>query len=177
MSDLEKRVVDLYRGGKNFSQVGKALKIDRHKVPHILNAAKEPIRPPFQGTKSEWSKLYEKTPKGFLMRTYRNMQSRVTGVQKKKAHLYKDLELLPRNDFYAWTWEDTTFWRLYKQWSASDYDRRLSPSINRIDTNKGYTLGNIEWLTHSTNSSLGGSSPKRKSKKGFLEVYAHVQAS
>jgi hypothetical protein len=43
---------------------------------------------------------YEKTKKGFLMRKYRNMQSRVTGIQKKKAHLYKDLYLLPREQYY-----------------------------------------------------------------------------
>ena len=34
-------------------------------------------------------KKYEKSPKGFLMRLYRNMQSRVTGVQKQKFHLVK----------------------------------------------------------------------------------------
>jgi hypothetical protein len=178
MPSLTKQVVDLYREGKNFSEIGEALKLDRHKVPHILADAKEPLRTPFQGSKAEWSKLYEKTPKGFLMRTYRNMQSRVTGVQKKKAHLYKGLAILPRDDFYAWAWDNSEFWRLYKQWSATDYDRRLSPSINRIDTNKGYTIGNIEWLTHSVNSSLGGMSLKRKSNKvsNLMEVYQHVQA-
>lgn len=46
------------------------------------------------------TRRYEKTPKGFLMRGYRNMQSRVTGVQKKKAHLYLGKELLPRDEFY-----------------------------------------------------------------------------
>jgi hypothetical protein len=178
MSDLTIRVVGLYREGKNFSQIGELLKIDRHKVPHILTAAKEPMRTPFQGTKAEWSKLYEKTPKGFLMRTYRNMQSRVTGVQKKKAHLYKGLPILSRNDFYAWAWDNPDFWRLYKQWAATDYDRKLSPSINRLDTNKGYTIDNMEWLTHSVNSSLGGSSLKRKSNtiSNLMEVYEHVQA-
>jgi hypothetical protein len=33
-------------------------------------------------------KKYEKTPKGYLMRTYRNMKSRVLGIQHKKAHIY-----------------------------------------------------------------------------------------
>lgn len=173
---LNKRVVELYREGKNFSQVGQALKIDRHKVPRILREAGEPIRLPFQGTREEWAKLYEKTPKGFLMRTYRNMQSRVTGVQRKKAHLYLGLPILSRQDFYAWARSSHEFWRLYQQWVKSGYDRRLSPSINRINTDEGYIVSNMEWLTHSVNSSLGGSSHKRKSNKvsTLMEVYQHA---
>src|SRR5437868_1147795 len=51
---------------------------------------------------NRYTHKYEKTPKGFLMRLYRNMQSRVTGVQKKKYHLYEGKELLPRAEFYDW---------------------------------------------------------------------------
>lgn len=129
-------------------------------------------------TRNICTKRYEKSPKGFLMRAYRNMLSRVRGVQWKKAHLYEGLPILPKDEFYAWAWADPNFWRLYKQWVKADYDRRLTPSINRVDTDKGYIVGNIEWLTHSVNSSLGGSSHKRKSnqRNTLLEVYAHVQA-
>lgn len=176
-SELESKIVDLYREGKNFNQIGNILKVNRHKVPSILSKHNEPLRVPWQGTKAEWSKMYEKTPKGFLMRTYRNMQSRVAGIQKKKAHLYKGLAILPRNDFYAWAWDNVDFWRLYKQWAATDFtDRRLTPSINRIDSEKGYTIDNIEWLTHSINSSLGGLSPKRKNTRALIEVYEHATA-
>lgn len=129
-------------------------------------------------TGNKCTKKYEKSPKGFLMRTYRNMQSRVKGVQWRKAHLYEGLPILPREEFYTWAWDDHTFWRLYKQWVQSGYDRKLTPSINRIDTFKGYEIGNIEWLTFSTNCSLGASSPKRKSNSvgTLLEVYAHVNS-
>lgn len=101
------------------------------------------------------TKRYEKTPKGFLMRTYRNMQSRVSGVQKKKAHLYQSLELLPRELFYQWSLTEGSFYELFNKWEASNYDRKLSPSIDRIDAKKGYTFDNIRWLTHSENSRLG----------------------
>lgn len=177
MDSKTKRVVELYREGLNFSQISRELNLDRHKIPHILTNAKEPLRTPFQGTKAEWSKIYEKTPKGFLMRTYRNMQSRVSGIQHKKAHLYKGLPILTRNDFYAWAWDNAEFWRLYKQWAATDFtDRKLSPSINRVDSEQGYVLGNIEWLTHSVNSSLGGYSAKRNTRKALMEVFDHVSA-
>lgn len=128
-------------------------------------------------TGNKHTKAYEKSPKGFLMRAYRNMQSRVTGVQKKSIHLYAGLDLLPREDFYTWAWDNAEFWRLFKRWTLSGYDRKLTPSVNRIDTYKGYTLGNIEWLTHSVNSALGSSSPRRKHKQSaFMEVYDHISA-
>jgi hypothetical protein len=174
---LAKQIVSLYREGHCFSKIAESLAFDRHKIPHILVQQGEPLRLPWQGTKAEWSKIYEKTPKGFLMRVYRNMQSRVAGIQHKKAHLYKGLSILPRNDFYAWAWDNADFWRLYKQWAATDFtDRRLTPSINRIVSTEGYSIDNIEWLSHSVNSSLGGSSPKRRSHASLLEVYKHVSA-
>ena len=89
------------------------------------------------------------------MRTYRNMQSRVSGVQKKKAHLYLGLDLLPREDFYSWAQSDATFLILWEVWVASSYERKLTPSIDRIDSSKGYQLDNMRWLTHSENSRLG----------------------
>ena len=74
------------------------------------------------------TKKYEKTPKGFLMRSYRNMKSRVTGVQKTKYHLYAGKELLDRQDFYNWSLANDDFWRLYKEWTDSDYDSKKTPS-------------------------------------------------
>lgn len=101
------------------------------------------------------TKKYEKTKSGKLMRTYRNMQSRVKGIVKKKAHLYDDLDILPRDDFYKWSLSNGDFHSLYENWVNSGYDKKLSPSIDRIDIEKGYVIGNIRWLTHSENSSNG----------------------
>jgi hypothetical protein len=41
---------------------------------------------------------------------------------------------------------NTTFWRLYADWQAHDYDRDFAPSIDRIDDTKGYTMDNVQWL-------------------------------
>lgn len=98
---------------------------------------------------------YERTRKGHLVRTYRNMKSRVLGIQKAKAHLYVGLELMGKEEFYAFSTEDFNYNKIYDEWAASDYDRKMSPSIDRIDSSKGYTKGNIRWLTHSQNSSIG----------------------
>lgn len=82
------------------------------------------------------------------------MTSRVTGIQKKKAHLYVGKTILPREEFYRWA-DSKQFKELFKNWEASKYDRKLTPTVNRIDSSLGYQLDNIEWLTHSENSRLG----------------------
>lgn len=108
------------------------------------------------------TRKYEKTPSGFLMRLYRNMNSRVTGVQKKKSHLYIGKTILPREDFYKWANSSKKFWELFKNWEATKYDRKLTPTVNRIDSSLGYQLSNMEWLTHSENSRLGSLAGKKK---------------
>lgn len=101
------------------------------------------------------TKKYEKTHKGFLMRKYRNMQSRVEGIQWRKAHLYEGKQILPRDDFYDWAISHPDFLALFDQWIESNYDRKLSPTVDRIDSSKGYILDNMQWITHSENSKRG----------------------
>ncbi len=99
------------------------------------------------------TKRYEKTINGFLVRAYRNMLSRTKGIVK--PHLYKGLPIMSKETFYTWSKEDSGFLSLYDNWIKSNYARKLSPSINRKDVTNGYVAGNVEWLTHSENSSLG----------------------
>lgn len=99
--------------------------------------------------------VYEKTKKGFLVRCYRNMLSRTNGVQKKKYHLYKGLSLLDKDHFYTWSLLNQDFHTLFTNWERNNYDRKLTPSIDRIDSKKGYEFGNIRWITFSENSLLG----------------------
>lgn len=107
------------------------------------------------------TKRYEKTPNGFLMRMYRNMESRITGIQKQKFHLYEGKDILPREEFYKWALNDSTFWRLFKAYEGSGYDRKLAPSVDRINSAEGYHLSNMEFVTHSENSRRGSLSKAR----------------
>jgi len=103
---------------------------------------------------------YWKTPKGKLMMTYNNMDRRVRGYVK--SHLYKGLDILDRNIFYSWSQSDPMYISLYNEWVLSGYERRLSPSIDRIDSLIGYNIDNIRWITHSENSRLGAISKNKK---------------
>ena len=100
-------------------------------------------------------KKYERTLKGHLVRTYRNMMSRVAGIQTKKAHLYEGKEILTKDEFYSWAINNPDYIDLWAQWTAAAYTRGMTPSIDRIDSTKGYFIGNMRWLTHSQNSRLG----------------------
>lgn len=102
------------------------------------------------------TKKYERTPKGKLMRLYRNMRSRINGVQKSKAHLYAGKSLLSKEEFYDWAESHPDWLKLYSNWVESGFDRKLAPTVDRIDPSKGYELSNMRWLTHSENSRLGG---------------------
>lgn len=111
------------------------------------------------------TKVYEKTSKGFLVRTYRNMLSRVSGVTKHKNHLYLGLEILDKHDFYMWSLLNVNFQELYKNWKENGYIRTLTPSIDRIDSSIGYLKGNIRWVTFTENCKQGAlSKAKRYSK-------------
>jgi len=100
------------------------------------------------------TKKYEKTESGFLMRLYRNMESRISGIQTAKYHLYKGLDILDKESFYKWA-KSIEFRSLFKLWEESQYDRKLTPSVDRIDSSKGYSIDNMEWVTHSENSRRG----------------------
>lgn len=122
------------------------------------------------------TKRYEKTTAGFLMRLYRNMKSRVTGVQKAKFHLYEGKELLAKQGFYEWAESCPEFLTLYAAYEASGFDRKLAPSVDRIDSSKGYILGNMEWVTMAENSRRGVESKRRQGIKAKRWKITDAQA-
>lgn len=103
---------------------------------------------------------YERTKHGKLMRLYRNMKSRIDGIQWMKAHLYSGKYLLPKYEFYAWALQSSEFHRLFREWEESGYDRKLAPSVDRVDSKHGYAIWNMEWVTHSENSRRGSVSKR-----------------
>jgi hypothetical protein len=116
-----------------------------------------------QASGNAYTKRYEKTVNGFLMRAHRNMRSRAFGIQAKKAHLYSHIvDVVGRSEFYEWAKSDSSFAQLWSQWVASGHDRKLTPSVDRVDSNGDYVLNNMQWITHSENSRRGGFSTRNK---------------
>jgi len=99
------------------------------------------------------TKKYERTLKGKLVRTYRNMMSRVKGILKAKAHLYEGLDIIDKEAFYHWSLNDYHYLKLFEAWVNSDYDLKLSPTVDRKNPKLGYVAGNMRWVTFSFNCS------------------------
>jgi hypothetical protein len=53
---------------------------------------------------------------------------------------------------------------MFEIYKSSEFNRKLAPTVDRIDSSKGYSLDNMRWLTHSENSRLGSISGKNKKK-------------
>ena len=77
-----------------------------------------------QKTGNATTKKYEKTKNGFLMRLYRNMQSRIEGVQKEKFYLYEGKCLISRNDFYEWAKNNEQFHLLFENYELNNYAKQ-----------------------------------------------------
>lgn len=116
-------------------------------------------------TKNTATKKYEKTKTGFLVRLYRNMLSRISGVQKQKAHLYIGKDILSKKVFYNWAINDVSFNLLFADYENSGYDRKKAPSVDRINSKNGYSLDNMEFITHSENSRRGAISKQNTKYK------------
>ncbi len=91
----------------------------------------------------------------FLKKLYCTMLSRTKGRSTGSVRTYLGLPILPREQFLDWACKNETFHSLYAGWVDSGHDLRFTPSVDRIDSNKGYLIDNIRWLTLSENCSLG----------------------
>lgn len=84
---------------------------------------------------------------------YHGMKTRVSGTSINKHRSSFGKELCSKKDFFHWCQKNiNTFDILFANWKKFGYNRKFSPSIDRIKNNKGYTLDNIQWVTQQENS-------------------------
>lgn len=89
---------------------------------------------------------YERTPKGFLCRSYTYMQVRV-----RRQNGYIGLQLCTRQEFYDWSLLDPDFIRLHANWLINRCGKYHRPTPDRLDSSLGYTIGNMRWVTYLDN--------------------------
>lgn len=89
-------------------------------------------------------------PKRFLQHKYIAIKGRCTRMDP--LHHYYGKPFLSKDEWEEWCQKTyPTFMSLYTAWQDSGFQQKYSPSIDRIDSTKGYTKDNIQWLTHSAN--------------------------
>lgn len=79
---------------------------------------------------------------------YHGMKTRVNGTSISKRRSSFGKELCSKEEFFNWCYKNfETFNKLFKNWQLNNFERKLSPSIDRLENSKGYTLDNIRWIT------------------------------
>lgn len=81
----------------------------------------------------------------YLVKQYYNMKSRVTGKDPKSKY-YLGLPICSYTTFLNWAYDDKDFNKFFLIYWKKGKQQRFSPSIDRIDNKKGYTLDNMRFL-------------------------------
>ncbi len=108
----------------------------------------------------------------FLSNLYSKMYQRTQGRCTQRPDLFKGKSIMPRDVFKNWAKNHPDFFKLYKQWTTSHFDQRLTPSVNRLDSSRGYTLDNVEFVTFSQNCMMANSVLRmnNKAKKVIYKI-------
>lgn len=100
-----------------------------------------------------WKKNQRKTNlKFWLNDRYNHILRRVTS-ETESGGFYYGLDICSKKEFLDRFINDFQMKKIFKSWIKSNYDPRLIPSIDRIDSRDGYILGNMQALPHYLNCS------------------------
>lgn len=84
---------------------------------------------------------------------YYHMKDRVLGRSTRLSSA-RGKELISHREFIVWCKKYDNlivFITIYMEWAESGFQEHLSPSIDRVDNNRGYALDNIRWLSVAEN--------------------------
>jgi len=87
----------------------------------------------------------------FLAKKYYNMKSRVTGKDRRSRY-YLGLAICTYTKFLYWAFDNPDFIRLWKRAWKLGWEYGERPSIDRIDNQKGYIIGNMRFVPQRKNS-------------------------
>lgn len=80
----------------------------------------------------------------------------VTGRSNGKQYKVTGSKFLSKQEWLEWCYSEENykkFIEIYNNWVKNDFKEKFSPSIDRVDNNKSYIIGNLQWLTKSENCS------------------------
>jgi hypothetical protein len=93
---------------------------------------------------------------------YAHMLARQRGVASHQSNGARGKPICTPEEFMAWCMEFDNlqaFLTLYFEWAMNDFVRWYSPSIDRINPAKGYTLDNLQWLSFADNCEKNNKDP------------------
>lgn len=123
----------------------------------IINRSKKHYFENIDSKKAYYGDYYKNNINRILSTKYKDMKRRVNGKTKQVSRSLNKY-ICSKEAFINWCYEKNNmkkFMVLYKDWGINNYSKKFAPSIDRIDSSKGYHINNIQWLTHSQNSRKG----------------------
>lgn len=90
----------------------------------------------------------------------RILDSKHAGIKRRssltnnRSYSASGKEYLTKQEFTEWFYEENNyskFKKLHSNWVESNFERKITPSVDRIDSKIGYIKSNIQWLTLSDN--------------------------
>tara|TARA_R110001592_G_C13111372_1_gene744980 strand:+ start:9 stop:716 length:708 start_codon:yes stop_codon:yes gene_type:complete len=91
----------------------------------------------------EQVKKYQRTIAGLMSLLYSGIKQR---SKNKKFKI-----TMTKEQFFKWINEETNVVQLYTDWVNSDYNTSSKPSVDRINPEFGYNIGNIRLITWADN--------------------------
>lgn len=94
-------------------------------------------------------------------RRYSQMLGRAEGRSTNKSHA-QGKDIMSKDDFLIWCKEFDNldaFMSLWFVWAEHGFKLWWAPSIDRIHSDKGYTIGNIQWMGFAENCKKNNKSP------------------
>lgn len=107
-------------------------------------------------------------PEQLLKARYNAIQQRTVRLRRHSSEYkyYAGVQCnLTLAEFTRWSMEETNYPALHKAWIAAGRPRKLSPSIDRIDSDLHYETTNLQWLTCSQHSSKTSEDIKKRNKR------------
>lgn len=104
---------------------------------------------------------------GMVVARWQGMKQRTQGKcpPKNSIHLYEGLELCDKLAFYDWTLARSDFKEVVLGWRRNSFRMKFSPSIDRIDSKKGYFFENMRWLPWGKHCQISGMTGKKRTRR------------
>ncbi len=94
-------------------------------------------------------------PKSFLSRRYDYIKRRCTDPKHRAYDNYKGKLNIKRSTFHRYFIKDPDFVTLHEYWVSIGCPHRWTPSIDRINTSKGYSKSNMRVVPWWVNDLFG----------------------